>query len=122
MFLGRVAALGVVDGGVDLAAMAHDARVLEQAVDAATVEPRDRVDLEIGETRAEVFALVENREPAEPGLKPFEAEFLEDPPIVPRGHTPFVIMVVGIGLGARRPKTSGDAIGSFDNRRRHTAV
>ena len=50
----------IVDGRLDLAAMADDAVVREQAPDIAVGEARDPVEIEITERRAEVLALGED--------------------------------------------------------------
>ena len=46
----------VVDGGLDLAAVAHDPRVLEQSVDVPRLETRDLSDVETREGCAEVLS------------------------------------------------------------------
>src|SRR5512138_2763631 len=59
----------VVDDGLDLAAVAHDARVLQQALHVALGEARHALDVEAVEGGAEVFALGEDGAPREAGLE-----------------------------------------------------
>ena len=47
----------IVDHGLDLAAMAHDAIVFEQTLDVAPRETRDPVEIEIKKCRAKIVAL-----------------------------------------------------------------
>ena len=64
--------LGVIDDRFDLAAVAHDALVIEQTLNVWFGETRDRVEFEIVECRPEVLALGKNCAPAQPGLKAFK--------------------------------------------------
>src|SRR3546814_2187340 len=68
-FLG---AAGIVDGGFDLAAMAHDAGILEQPLDIGFGESRDLAELETGKGGAEIVTLGEDRAPRQAGLEAFE--------------------------------------------------
>src|SRR6185437_12387793 len=60
----------VVDRALDLAAMADDARVIQQTGHVAR-------RVETGEGAAEVFALAQDREPVQAALKSLETDFLE---------------------------------------------
>jgi len=69
--------LCVVDDRLDLAAMADDAVVLEQAIDIALGEARNPYEVEFVERRAEILALGEDGAPAEAGLETLQAQLLE---------------------------------------------
>ncbi len=65
--------LGIVHDGLDLASMAHDAGILEQALDVHFAEFGDAACVEIRESGAEILALGQDRAPAEAGLETFQA-------------------------------------------------
>src|SRR5688572_16457341 len=70
-------ALRVVDGRFDLAAMADDAGILQQALHVAGAETGDRRRIEILEGLAEVVTFAKDRYPAEPRLEALEADLFE---------------------------------------------
>src|SRR6185503_8654932 len=107
-------AFRVVDHRLDLAAMAHDAFVLEQPLDVARREARDAVEIEAVERGAEVLALGEDRPPAQTGLETLEAELLEQPAVVADREAPFGVVIVQ-ELGRRAaPAAARLAIGTGD--------
>jgi hypothetical protein len=55
--------------------MAHDAFILQQAIDVAPGEARDPVEIKIMEGGAEALALGEDGAPAQPGWKPSRLNF-----------------------------------------------
>jgi len=57
--------------------VANDAFVPEECRHVARRVPRNAIDIEICEGAAEIVALPENRQPAQAGLKPLEADLLE---------------------------------------------
>ena len=73
---------GVVDHGLDLEAVAHDAGVAHQAGDVLGAVAGDAVGIEAVEGLAEVLALPEDRQPRQAGLEAFEDELLEQGAIV----------------------------------------
>src|SRR6185503_6106209 len=75
-------AFRVVDRRLDLAAVPDDALVLQETRHVARPEPGDAIDVEPGKRLAERGALAENRQPAQAGLKAFEADLLEEAAIV----------------------------------------
>ena len=56
--------------------MAHDAGVLQQPLYVARAEARHGVGIELRERAAKALALVQDRQPAQPRLKRFEADAL----------------------------------------------
>src|SRR4051812_18438579 len=87
----RGAAVG--DRGLDLAAMAHDRRVAEQALDVGVPELRQTRRIEVGERRAERVALAQDRQPGQPGLEALEADAFEERSLVGDGLSPLVVVV-----------------------------
>ena len=97
-------ALRVVDRRFDLAAMADDAFVFQQPRHVARAECRDRRWIEAGEGFPEVFALAQNRQPAEAGLESFEADLLEQPTVIRDRPSPFLVVILNVErIGARPP-------------------
>ena len=84
---------GVVEHRFDLAAVADDAGVAEQALDVGGAEARDRLGVEVGEGAAEVLALAQDRQPGQARLEALEAELLEQVAVVGRGAAPLVVVV-----------------------------
>src|SRR6185503_5878367 len=82
-------ALGVVQRRLDLAAVAHDALVLQEPLDVALPEARHALEVEVGEGGAEVLALPEDRDPRESGLEPLQADLLVEAPVVALRKAPF---------------------------------
>ena len=62
--------------------MAHDCLVTEQPGDVTLSEPGHALELEVGECPPERRALAQDRQPREAGLKPLEAELLEQPHVI----------------------------------------
>ncbi len=83
----------IVDDRLDLAAMADDAFILEQAVDVALGETRYPAEIEIMEGGAEVLALGQNGAPAQSGLKTLQTQFLEQAMIITDREPPFGIVI-----------------------------
>jgi len=103
-------ATGVVDRRFDLAAVAHDAGVAEQAGDVAGAEAGDLGGIEAGEGAAEGFALVEDRQPAQARLETLEAQLLEQAPVVDHGKAPLAVVVVPVGRAGRAPEAARPAV------------
>src|SRR5919198_2680653 len=89
--------------GLDLAAMAHDPRVTEQALDVAIAETRHGVRVEARERAAKVLPLAEDGQPREARLEALEAETLVEPALVRHRTTPLFVVVGDVERVARRP-------------------
>jgi hypothetical protein len=76
--------------------VANDAFVPQQPGDVARGEFRHAIDLEVRERAAEVLALPEDRQPAQAGLKTFEADLLEETPIIFDRLPPLTIVIVDV--------------------------
>src|SRR5580704_1291447 len=102
--------LRVVDDRLDLAAVAHDPRVREQALDVALAEAGDAPEVEAGEGRPERVALAQDRQPRQARLKALEAQLLEQPHVVGNREAPLCV-VIGEVLGSRaRPPAARDRV------------
>jgi hypothetical protein len=83
----------VGDGGLDLPAMAHDARITQQALHVALRHALDPARIEAGESPPVSRALAEDGRPAEPRLGAFQDEQLEEPAVVVQGHAPLAVVI-----------------------------
>jgi hypothetical protein len=101
--------------------VADDPGIGEQPLDVSRTEARDPVEVEFGERPSEPLALAENREPGETGLEPFEAELLEEPPVVGDRKAPFTVVVRPVfGRGVSPPAADDAVLGTreaFDGSR-----
>ena len=115
MLVGELAgALGIVDRRFDLAAMPHDARILQEALHALGVEAGDLLEVEAGEVLSEGLALAQDGEPAQTGLETFEADLLEEAVVVDDGAAPLVVVVRGVVGRGRAPPAADDAVVALD--------
>ena len=70
---------GILHGGGNFQPVANDAGVFQQALHLALVVSGHFFGVEVIERRAVVFALLENRLPAQSGLRAFENQKFEEP-------------------------------------------
>ena len=111
LLLGQLAGPARVgDGGLDLAAVADDARVLQEARDVARAEAGHRVEVEPPEGGAEALALPQYRQPAEARLEALQADLLEEPPVVGDRVSPLLVVVPGVERVAARPEAADDPV------------
>ena len=101
---------GIVDRGLDLAPVADDARIREQALDVVPVERGDATDRESRERPPEGLALAQDRQPREPCLEPLERQQLEHGIVTPCLAAPLVVVV---GAVERVGSAPAAACGSF---------
>jgi len=106
-------ALGIVDHRADFAPMAHDPRVVKQALDIRFGKMRDLVKLEIGESSSKVFSLSQDGQPGKTGLKPLKADLLEQAAIINDGAAPFIVVISHIIRQIGMPETAQTAVGAF---------
>src|SRR6185295_14347318 len=104
-------AFRVVDRRLDLAAVPDDALVLQETRHVARPEPGDAIDVEPGKRLAERGALAENRQPAQAGLKAFEADLLEEAAIVGDRRPPFLVVIGHVERVVARPPAAGETVG-----------
>ena len=89
-----------------LAPVAHDARVRERLADLRLTPTREGFGIEPREAPAEVVALAQDRQPAQPRLEAVEDEFLEQGAPVGLGPAPLVIVIGDIERIGAAPRTS----------------
>ena len=87
--------LGVVDGGLDLEAVADDAGIVQQALAVGGEVAGHGGDVEIVVRPTKVFLLLQNGEPREPRLVDFQYQALEQRRVVLERKT-----VLGVVVGA----------------------
>ena len=97
----------IVDGSGNLAAMADDAGIEQQALDVCLIHGGDLGDIEAVKHFSKAFPLAQDGDPGQPRLETLEADLLEQPRIRRNGATPFAVMIVAIkriiaGPGATR--------------------
>jgi hypothetical protein len=102
----------VVQHALDLAAVAHDAGVLQQAVDLGRAPAGQHVDVEAGEGAAKVLALFQDGPPAQAGLKALQAQLLEQAPVVGDGKAPFAVVVGQVLRRGQAPVAAQLAVGA----------
>ena len=95
----------VVDRRFDLAAMAHDAGIGEQPLDVGAPKRATRSASKSAKARRKASRLLRIVSQLRPGLEAFEAQLLEQPPVVRDREAPLVVVVVPVGRawpGTRR--------------------
>ncbi len=90
----RLQALGVLDGGLDLEAIADDAGISHQAPALARAEGGHLIDVEFSVSVSEGRPLLQAGEPGEPRLVDFEHEALEQD-VVGAGRESVFPLVIG---------------------------
>ena len=83
--------------------MPHDARVAHQPLHVRVGEARQLLDIEVGKSRAECLALVQDGEPRQAGLEAFQADLLEQAAVVGDRESPFAVVVGAIGWRGLAP-------------------
>ena len=84
---------GVRNRGLDLLAVANDARVPEQPLDVGGPERGDQLGIEPREGAAESLALAQDRQPRETRLESLEAHTLVQAALVEHGTPPLLVVV-----------------------------
>lgn len=85
--------LGVEGGGGNFETVAHNARILQKLLVLGLVVASDDRRVKAIKGGAEVFALAQNGEPAQPGLKAIENDELEVFGVVVNRHPPLGVVV-----------------------------
>ncbi len=104
----------VVDRRFDLAAMAHDAGIAEQAGDVVRIERGDPLGIEAGEAVPERLALVQDRQPAQAGLEALEAQLFEQPRVVGDRKAPFRVVIAPVERCRPAPGAAPRAVLAFE--------
>ena len=107
LFLNREEGLSIGHGRRDFQPVADDARIAQQLLNLAAVVARDALRVKFSESFAIVLALVENRVPAQPGLRSFEDEEFEQNPIAVPRHRTALLDAIYMGCWPRRNELAG---------------
>ena len=97
----------------DFQAIAYDARVLHQLLDASGRIAGDSGRIESIERAPEVLALAQDDDPGESRLESVEHELLEQGPIVVFRNAPFVVVVGDVERVLAGPRAAGKCVGRF---------
>jgi hypothetical protein len=89
---------GVYNGGFDLQSVAYNPGVVEQLSELSLSISRDPGRLEIVKGSPVTLALSQHGDPAQPCLRAFENEKLEQPSIIVERSTPLAVMVGNVEL------------------------
>ena len=101
---------GVGHGGFDLGSVAHDCAIGHQALDVGVAELGHPLGVEVTECMPKGPALVENRQPAQPGLEGLEADPLEQRALAANRQAPLGVVVVAVDGMIGGPRTAGEAV------------
>jgi hypothetical protein len=108
---------GVGDRRLDLAAVAHDAGIGQQAPDVRLAPGGDRLGVESLERRSEGLAFAQDGDPGEPRLEAVEDQLLPERPATAFRHAPFGVVVgdvEGIVTAPSAPARVGHAGNPFE--------
>lgn len=98
----RQGGAGVLDGGIDLGAIADDAGVEEETFNVVFVKSGHAGDVEVVEEQAVALATVEDGAPGEAGLGAFETDELEEVTVAVNGDAPLEVVILaheGVVIG-----------------------
>ena len=106
----------VVDGRLDLGAVADDGRVPDELVDVLVGHGGDLGDAEVMERFAEGVSFAEDDRPAQPGLEHAQGKRLEHGGLVQGADAPDLVVVAAERGAARSsPRAPRPAVGSDDD-------
>src|SRR5690606_6871528 len=91
--LHREEPLRIVDGALDLQAVADDPRILQQGLEAALLHSRYAIGLEAVEDLPVALPLAQDGDPGEARLRSFEDQELEQALVVAHRHAPLLVVV-----------------------------
>src|SRR5207249_9352994 len=101
---------GIFDGGGDLRSVADDAGIGQEGPDLPRIVSGDSRRIESIEGLSEVFAFLQDRQPGEPRLCPFEDEKFKELAIVVFRDAPFGVVIGEEGRVAQSPFAPLDRI------------
>src|SRR5262249_10235520 len=107
---------GVLDRRPDLEPVSHDTGIGAKRAHLCGPGGGNFAGIEAVEGAPVAGALPENRDPGEAGLRAFEAEQLEEPPLVVEGDPPLAIMVRAVKRVGAAPRAA-DGLGAVARRR-----
>ncbi len=95
---------------LDLGAVAHDAGVGHQALDLWLAVARDFFRRKTVEGAAEIFALAQDGDPRQSGLKAVEHELFVKRAVIIFRHAPFLVVIGEIERIVFRPRAAREAV------------
>jgi len=95
-----------MDGGFDLAAVAHDAGVVHQTVDVGRPKSGNVGHVEVGKGGAKGRSLAQDREPRKSRLKALQTEALEEAVVGDDRTAPLAVVIVEVLGRADRPEAA----------------
>src|SRR5258708_15136026 len=110
------------DRTLDLGAIANDAGIVHQRMNFFRVVARDLLRLKVVESFAKIFALAQDRDPGQPGLKAVEDEFFVQRAVVIFRHAPFGVVIGHIKRVFAGPWAPRQAVGMQARRPAHATV
>ena len=102
---------GVPDDGGDLGPVPDDAGVPEQPGHVGRAESRHVGRVEAAERGPEVFPLAQDREPGQAGLEGFQAQPLENAPVIADRAAPLLVVIGELFRGGQRPRAAQLPVG-----------
>lgn len=98
--------LGVTAGGLELEAVADDARVEHQLIDLGVAHLRHPLHIEAVQHLPVALAFAQNGDPGQPGLEPFEQKQLEQTLRIAQRRAPLLIVISHVQRIVRTPKAA----------------
>ncbi len=102
----RQPGLGIATGGLELEAVADDARVEHQLVDFRVAHLRHALHIEAVQHFPVALAFAQNGDPGQPGLEPFEQKQLEQTLRIAQRRAPLLIVISHVQRIVRTPKAA----------------
>jgi hypothetical protein len=97
---------GIGDRGLELEAVAHDARIAHERPQFARAETGHLCGVESRELAAVVLALLQYRVPGEACLRAFQDEELEQPAVIVQRNAPFPVVISDLQLVDLTPRAA----------------
>ncbi len=85
--------LGIAPRGIEFQAVADDPRIEHQLLDIGVAHGRDFVHIETEQHLPIVLAFLQDGDPRQTGLEPFEQKQLEQTPPIVQRHAPLLIVI-----------------------------
>ena len=102
--------LGILDSCQDFAPVADDPRVLHQCLDFFWAVLGDHGRFKVVKGSAERLPLIQNRQPGEPRLKPFQNQHLKEFSVIVFRPSPLMVVVGNVEIGTRVSPTASHHI------------
>ncbi|WKW10800.1 hypothetical protein Strain138_000032 [Pseudogemmatithrix spongiicola] len=97
---------GVVDDGLDLTAVPHDAGIAQEPGHITSAEPRHHHRVKVSKRGSKRRAFPEDRDPTEARLKTLKGEFFKETPIVADRNRPLGVVIAHVLSVITTPPTA----------------